>query len=103
MQELEQKLNYCFHDRELLRTALTHSSYANEHRCASNERLEFVGDSVLGMVTASHLYLRYPDLPEGKSVEIRKSRSVVKLVELEGYDPYDVLARKLGWSGSNVK
>ena len=63
MQELEQKLNYSFRDRELLRTALTHSSYANEHNCASNERLEFVGDSVLGMVTASHLYLQFPQLP----------------------------------------
>ena len=58
MEALEQKLEYSFRDPELLRTALTHSSYANEHHCASNERLEFVGDSVLGMVTASWLYLR---------------------------------------------
>ena len=71
MEELEQKLDYRFRDRALLCTALTHSSYANEHRCASNERLEFVGDSVLGMVTAAHLYLRYPDLPEGKMTKLR--------------------------------
>lgn len=71
MQELEQKLNYRFRESELLRTALTHSSYANEHNCASNERLEFVGDSVLGMVTASHLYLRFPKLPEGKMTKLR--------------------------------
>ena len=43
------------------------------------------------------------DMSAGGSVEIRKARRAVKLVELEGYDPYDVLARKLGWSGSNVK
>ena len=42
-------------------------------------------------------------LDEGKSVEISKSRKSAKLIELAGYDPYDVLARKLGWSGSNVK
>ena len=41
-------------------------------------------------------------LDEGGSVDISKSRSVARLVELEGYDPYGVLARKLGWSGSNV-
>ena len=42
-------------------------------------------------------------LDEGKSVEIARSAKTAKLIELEGYDPYDVLARKLGWSGSNVK
>jgi ribonuclease-3 len=92
MQELEQKLNYCFHDRELLRTALTHSSYANEHNCASNERLEFVGDSVLGMVTASHLYLQFPTLPEGKMTKLRAElvceqslRDVAEQLELGKY------------------
>ena len=56
MQELEKKLNYTFRNQELLREALNHSSYANEHRSqglGSNERLEFLGDSVLGFVTAS--------------------------------------------------
>ena len=68
---LEQKLNYSFRDRRLLLTALTHSSYANEHHCASNERLEYVGDSVLGMVTAEYLYKTYPELPEGKMTKLR--------------------------------
>ena len=71
MEALEQKLDYRFRDSALLRTALTHSSYANEHRCASNERLEFVGDSVLGMVTAAYLYQRFPELPEGKMTRLR--------------------------------
>ncbi len=71
MEALEKKLDYRFRDPALLRTALTHSSYANEHNCASNERLEFVGDSVLGMVTASALYLRFPDLPEGRMTRLR--------------------------------
>ena len=67
MQELEKKLNYTFRNQELLREALNHSSYANEHRSqglGSNERLEFLGDSVLGFVTAEYLFARHPDLPE---------------------------------------
>lgn len=71
MQELQSKLNYTFQDQSLIRTALTHSSYANEHHCQSNERLEFLGDSVLGMVVASHLYRRFPELPEGKMTRLR--------------------------------
>ena len=63
MQELEKKLNYTFRNQELLREALNHSSYANEHRSqglGSNERLEFLGDSVLGFVTAEYLFARHP-------------------------------------------
>ena len=71
MEELQNKLNYRFRDRSFLVTALTHSSYANEHRCVSNERLEFVGDSVLGMVTAMHLYHTFPQWPEGKMTKLR--------------------------------
>ena len=71
MKELQKKLNYSFSDKELIATALTHSSYANEHRCQSNERLEFVGDSVLGMVVAMHLYRTFPNLPEGKMTRMR--------------------------------
>ena len=74
MKELEARLQYTFQDRRLLEHALTHSSYANEHRsgpAGSNERLEFLGDSVLGMVTADYLYRKHPDLPEGELTRIR--------------------------------
>lgn len=71
MQELQTKLNYQFKDRDLILTALTHSSYANEHKCQSNERLEFLGDSVLGMVVAAYLYRLYPDMSEGKMTRLR--------------------------------
>ena len=74
MRELEKKLNYTFRDPGLLGEALSHSSYANEHRSAglrSNERLEFLGDSVLGFVTAEFLFLQHPDLPEGDLPRIR--------------------------------
>lgn len=74
MEELEKKLGYTFRDPSLLQGALYHSSYANEHRgqhIASNERLEFLGDAVLGFVAAEHLYRKHPDLPEGDLTRIR--------------------------------
>lgn len=74
MEKLEEKLQYTFHDRSLLSEALNHSSYANEHRNAkvsSNERLEFLGDSVLGFVTAEFLFKTYGKLPEGDLTRIR--------------------------------
>ena len=74
MESLEKKLGYSFQHRELLAEALHHSSYANEHRGAgicSNERLEFLGDSVLGFVTAEFLFKTYPQLPEGDLTRMR--------------------------------
>lgn len=74
LHELEQHLDYTFHDLRLLRAALYHSSYANEHRAqsvSSNERLEFLGDAVLGFVSADYLYRKHPDLPEGELTRIR--------------------------------
>ena len=68
MEELEKKLGYTFQNQALLSEALNHSSYANEHRSKgeqSNERLEFLGDSVLGFVTAEFLFELHRDLPEG--------------------------------------
>ena len=74
MKTLEERLGYSFQNRTLLENALTHSSYANEHRDAgmpSNERLEFLGDSVLGMVVADHLYREHPNMPEGELTRTR--------------------------------
>ena len=74
MKTLETKLGYQFQNPKLLDHALTHSSYANEHHrgsISSNERLEFLGDSVLGMIVADHLYRTFPDLPEGDLTRIR--------------------------------
>lgn len=73
MKSLEEKLGYTFRDPSLLENALTHSSRANESRgtLSSNERLEFLGDSILGMVVADHLYRNHPDLPEGELTRTR--------------------------------
>ncbi len=74
MKSLEEKIGYTFKNPQLLKNALTHSSYANENRAEgvpSNERLEFLGDSVLGFVTARHLYSIEPSMPEGKMTRMR--------------------------------
>lgn len=74
MRELEKKLGYRFRKIGLLEHAMTHSSYANEHRAAgitSNERLEFLGDSVLGMVVADYLFEKHPNMPEGELTRTR--------------------------------
>jgi len=74
MRALEDSLGYHFKNLALLEHALTHSSYANEHRSAgvtSNERLEFLGDSVLGMVVAEYLFHAHPNMPEGELTRTR--------------------------------
>ena len=74
MQTLEERIGYRFRDRKLLLTALTHSSYANERHgeaTESYERLEFLGDSILGHVTADFLYSHQPPLPEGRMTRLR--------------------------------
>ncbi len=65
------KLGYEFKDPFLLETALTHSSYANEFSCPSNERLEFLGDALLGCVVSVLLYEKYPSYTEGDLSKIR--------------------------------
>ena len=74
MRTLEERLGYTFRDLKRLEGALYHRSYANEHRSLgihSNERLEFLGDAVLGLVTADYLFRKHPDLPEGDLTRIR--------------------------------
>ena len=74
IKDLETAIGYRFRDIQLLQNALAHSSYANErwhNRLLSNERLEFLGDSVLGMLVAEYLYRTFPDRPEGELTRMR--------------------------------
>ena len=76
LHELEKKIGYRFHDTGLLRQALTHSSFSNEHRqgkSGCNERLEFLGDAVLEVISSEFLYTHYPRLPEGELTKKRAS------------------------------
>ena len=75
MNSLEKRLNYKFKNIDLLKNALVHSSYANEVRGSvhSNERLEFLGDSVLSVIVSEHLYNKFPTMPEGELTRMRAS------------------------------
>ncbi len=74
IKDLEEAIGYRFRNITLLQNALSHSSYANErwhNSLLSNERLEFLGDSVLGMLVAEYLYQNFPDRPEGELTRMR--------------------------------
>ncbi len=90
---LEQEIGYTFENKNVLREALTHSSYANELRARKqnaecNERLEFLGDAVIAAIVSEYLYREYPDLPEGELTSRRKA--VVQSSALASY------ARRIG-------
>ena len=76
MTELENKIGYTFNNSALLKEALTHSSYANEHKSRHikyNERLEFLGDAVLSIVVSDYIFKHCPELPEGELTKLRAS------------------------------
>ncbi len=88
MSTLEDRLAYKFQNKNLLETALTHSSYANENGVSSYERLEFLGDSILGMIVADFLYRHPSTLSEGELTRTRsvlvREESLVKMAEKLG-------------------
>lgn len=76
LEKMQQILNYTYKSSVLLEEALTHSSYANEHRnhhTKDNERLEFLGDAILDLIISEYLFKKYPDMPEGDLSKIRAS------------------------------
>lgn len=94
----EEKIGYSFKDKKLLEKALTHSSYANENRLPEdNERLEFLGDSVLGFVTAEYLFNEFKTQPEGKLTNLRAAvvceKSLFKFAEKISLGEYILMGR----------
>lgn len=94
LEAIEAKLGYIFQEKRLLALAFTHCSYINEHQdvVEHNERLEFLGDSVLGLLIANYLYTLYPQMPEGelsylrsRLVEANSCMLYVQKLELESY------------------
>lgn len=71
--ELQSRIEYRFKNENILVLALTHSSYTNEGKQECNERLEFLGDSVLSFITADYLFENYPDMPEGILTKVRSA------------------------------
>ena len=71
MNQLEQSINYVFKDKSLLKKAFTHTSYAYEHYIESNEKLEFLGDSILEFLSSKYIYANYSHLKEGEMTKVR--------------------------------
>jgi ribonuclease III len=68
---LAERLGYVFTDRGLIELSVAHRSWSAEFNGLSNERLEFLGDAVLGLIVTNHMYLAFPDLPEGDLAKMR--------------------------------
>jgi ribonuclease-3 len=81
LNELEEKIGYKFIKIEFLRTALTHSSFANEANRKSYERLEFLGDSILGFVASEYIFNKFPDYLEGKLTRVRSALVCEKTIK----------------------
>ena len=92
-------LQYQFRDLQLLRSALTHASGA-DHRLGSNERLEFLGDAILGAIVCEQLYLKFPDYLEGELTRIKSvvvsRRTCAKISERLGFQEFLVLGKGMG-------
>ena len=71
MKSLEENIGYTFKNKELLKRALTHTSYAYEKGVQSNEKLEFLGDSILEFISSIYIYQNYPTLKEGEMTKVR--------------------------------
>ena len=71
MENLEKNIGYTFKNKELLKKALTHTSYAYENNIESNEKLEFLGDSILEFISSKYIYSKYPNLKEGEMTKVR--------------------------------
>jgi len=96
--EFEEKLGYSFKDKNLLELALTHSSFANENKLKkNNERFEFLGDSLLGFVTAEYLFTEFKNRPEGEMTKLRAAvvceKSLFKFAEQIDLGKYILLGR----------
>ncbi len=108
MIKLEERLGYVFRDKTLLETALSHSSYANErHGVSSNERLEFLGDAVLGFCAAKNICRLYPAMPEGEMTRLRAElvceASLHHVAEVLGLSEYIRLGRNEECNGGRQR
>lgn len=103
MKELERKIEYTFTNKELLKKALTHTSYAYEHNVESNEKLEFLGDSILEFISSVYLYQNYSHLKEGEMTKVRAAvvceKSLYKVAKKHNFSDFLYLGKSERQSG----
>lgn len=92
MEDIEKSIGYTFKDKNLLKKALTHTSYAYENNIESNEKLEFLGDSILEFISSKYLYNNYPNLTEGEMTKVRATvvceKSLYKIATLHNFSDF---------------
>ena len=105
--KLEEQLEYTFKNKELLHTALTHTSYAYEKNVQSNEKLEFLGDSILEFISSVYLYSNYSNLKEGEMTKVRAQvvceESLHKIAQLHDFSDFLRLGKSEKMSGGKIK
>ena len=94
---LEKELGYTFKQKELLKKALTHTSYAYEKKVESNEKLEFLGDSILEFLSSKYLFENYPNLKEGEMTKVRATvvceKSLHKIAQKHNFSDFLYLGK----------
>lgn len=95
--KVEESIGYKFKNKDLLINALTHTSYAHENNKESNEKLEFLGDSILEFVSSKYIYNKYPNLQEGEMTKARATvvceESLYKIAKSHGFGEFLFLGR----------
>ena len=105
--KLEKELGYTFKNKQLLQTALTHTSYANENKVSSNEKLEFLGDSILEFLSSIYIYNNYTNLKEGEMTKVRAQvvceASLYKVAKAHNFSDFLLLGKSEIVNGGPVK
>ncbi len=107
IENLEKELNITFNDKELLKKALTHTSYAYEMKMESNEKLEFLGDSILEFISSKYLYNNYSNLKEGEMTKVRATvvceESLYKIAIKHNFSDFLFLGKSERLNGGNKR
>lgn len=102
---IEENIGYNFKDKSLIEEALTHTSYANENNVKSNEKLEFLGDSILEFISSKYLYKKFPNLNEGELTKVRATvvceESLYEIAKKHDISKYIKVGRSERGNGGN--
>ena len=104
---LENNIKYKFKDKSLLKNALTHTSYAYENNVESNEKLEFLGDSILEFISSKYIFKNYPNLKEGEMTKVRAQvvceQSLYKIAKMHNFSDFLNLGKSEKLSGGKER
>ena len=106
-EKIEKSIGYTFKNKNLLKKALTHTSYAYENRIESNEKLEFLGDSILEYISSKYIYNNYKNLKEGEMTKVRAEvvceESLYKVAKLHNFSDFILVGKSELNNNGNLK